>query len=244
MTGHNAFKPPVREPIDLRPNRGLVASLLGGPVPIYSPTGIKVGTYDRQIASIGVDMMGKAAAVAPFVDPRMWATRGLAAATQSAVRAAPVIASRRATRVAPGQAGKSARHGTEGHHLEPQFMGGPKSGPKLSIPTNAHIDYHRELGRQMKNPGALKYGRKDFPLVRGNGGSKDDWKDYLKELPARRDDALALLRSTARVIDRRHGTSIGKELDRIMKPSEGRGRNAAVLAVPYEAYRWQEERKK
>jgi len=230
---YNALKPGTGSG-DLRPTNGFVSGIFGGPVPLRSPTGAVVGPYDHQVVSAAFDLTGKAAAVAPFFDPALWAgipeiMVAIGAARAGAVRSA-LAAVQRGT--------------IDGHHVIPKFMGGAVKDPTLPLDTGVHIANHQVLNAGLKKPPmALQLGRPNFPPVGGSGGSTADWGNFLFEHPGRYDDALTVLRATAAKIDRKYGTSIGVELSKRLKPSQGRGRNMAPLAIPLEQA-WRDERKR
>jgi hypothetical protein len=68
-----------------------------------------------------------------------------------------------------------------------------------------HVDFHIDLEAALKQAG--------FPRVGVRGGGTQDWTEYFRLNPGKRDEAMAMLQKVTREFDRKNGTKISKYLD-------------------------------
>lgn len=88
-----------------------------------------------------------------------------------------------------------------GHHSWPKFMGGPSKQELARLYKSLHVD----LEAALKQAG--------FPRVGGRGGGTQDWTEYFRLNPGKRDEAMGILQDVTREFDRKNGTKISKYLD-------------------------------
>ncbi|THD83270.1 MAG: hypothetical protein E7812_00305 [Phenylobacterium sp.] len=93
----------------------------------------------------------------------------------------------------------------EGHHSFPKFMGGAVDQELARIHHSLHTMFHADLRAALKDAG--------LPRIGGTGGSTEDWANFFSANPAKREEAMAILKRVTREFDRNNGTRISKYLD-------------------------------
>jgi hypothetical protein len=93
-----------------------------------------------------------------------------------------------------------------GHHPIPKFMGGAADQTLADMAPPMHRAFHEALVRELRKAG--------FPPVGGTSGSAKIWQKMFAEDPAKREQAIEILKRVTRDFDIERGTSVGPYLDR------------------------------
>ena len=179
------------EPGELRLSEGFFSYLFGGPVPLTTPAGHTVGSYDHQAAATGLDILGKYAAIAPFLIPG------------DVLEAFPESGGARvANAITDG-----IEEAIERHHPIPKFMGGAANQDLVPLRQSLHRAFHQNLAAALRDDGT-------FPSVGGPKGSAADWAKHFETKDGSYEQAIEILRRVSGDFDDQFGTSISSKLDK------------------------------